>query len=59
MTRYLTYSEAAEYLSLTPDALRKRVERGQIPYIQDGRWVRFDREELDLHMRRHRIEASA
>jgi excisionase family DNA binding protein len=56
--RYLTYRDAATYLGTTPAALRKRVERGEIPHIKDGRRVRFDRFDLDAYMRTHRIEAA-
>jgi excisionase family DNA binding protein len=56
--RYFATKEAAEYLGTTPAALRKRVERGEIPYIRDGRRLRFDRLDLDAHMRARRIDAA-
>jgi excisionase family DNA binding protein len=56
--RYLSTKEAAEYLGTTPAALRKRVERSELPHIKDGRRLRFDRFDLDAHMRAHRIDAT-
>jgi excisionase family DNA binding protein len=41
---------AAVYLGVTEKALRKRVERGNIPYIKDGRSVKFDTHALDQFM---------
>lgn len=56
--RYLTVPEAATYLGCTVVALRRKVQRQDIPYIKDGRSVRFDIRDLDAHMRAHRIEAT-
>lgn len=56
--RYLTVKGAAEYLSMTPQAVYDRVRRGSIPVIRDGRTLRFDIQDLDLMMRRNRVEAS-
>lgn len=57
--RYLTYGQAADYLGTTISALYKRVERGEVPVIKVGRWVRFDRYDLDAWLHTYRIEASA
>ena len=57
--RYGDITAAAAYLGMTEKAVRRKVERGQIPHIRiDGR-IRFDFTDLDLWMRRHRIEANA
>lgn len=57
--RYGDIPAAATYLGMTEKAIRRKVERRQIPYIRiDGR-IRFDFTDLDLWMRRHRIEADA
>jgi excisionase family DNA binding protein len=49
---YLTVCEAAEYLKLTPEALRARLRRGSLPgHRDDGRWL-LDRRELDAHLHR-------
>jgi len=58
MKRYLTVDEAAEYLGLSRAALYDRVRRGQIDHIRMGRSLRFDMQDLDLMMRRQRVEAT-
>lgn len=55
--RYLTYEDAATYLSTTVQALYKKVQLGQLPVIRDGRWVRFDRFDLDAYLHARREEA--
>jgi excisionase family DNA binding protein len=48
---WLTTTEAAAYLRLTPEALRARVRRGTVPAHRDGdRWL-FHRDELDAYVR--------
>ena len=47
MQEYLTVAEAAELTSRTPKALRKMVERRQIPYRKHGKRVIFKRVELE------------
>jgi excisionase family DNA binding protein len=56
--RYLTVPEAAEYLGMTPNAVRMMVQKRDIPHIRVGRRVRFDIRDLDAHMRARRIEAT-
>lgn len=58
MKRYLTAEDAAEYLSLTVAALYQRVRSGDMPHIRMGRSLRFDIQDLDLWMRRQRVDAS-
>ena len=49
---WMTTAEAADYLSLTPPALRARVRRGTAPGHHDhGRWL-FRRSELDAAIHR-------
>jgi excisionase family DNA binding protein len=55
--RYLTAAAAAEYLGLTPDALYTRTRKGEIPHIRMGRSLRWDMQDLDLWMRRQRVDA--
>lgn len=43
----LTYRELADLWSTTPEALRKRVERGELPVLRLGRTVRFPRHQLE------------
>lgn len=46
--RLLDVPAAAEYLGTTPDALRKLVQRRQIPFMRQGkRTLRFDIRQLD------------
>ncbi len=56
--RYVSSAAAAEYLGLSLDALYKRVRRGEVPHIWMGRLLRFDLQDLDLWMRRQRIDAT-
>lgn len=44
-SEWLTTLEAASYLSLSPNALRIRVYRGEIPFYKFGRQLRFRRED--------------
>jgi excisionase family DNA binding protein len=45
--RYLTISEVAMPLGLTEKAVRKRIERGQLPYRKMGRRILIPADELD------------
>lgn len=56
--RYLDVAGTAEYLTLSEDAVRVMVKRQEIPHIKVGRRLRFDIQDLDLWMRRQRVEAS-
>lgn len=56
--RYLDVAGTAEYLSMSEDTVRSMVKRQEIPHIKVGRRLRFDIQDLDLWMRRQRIEAS-
>jgi excisionase family DNA binding protein len=49
---WMTTTQAAEYLQLDEEALRKRARRGTIPAHRDdaGRWL-FKMEELDASLR--------
>ena len=44
--KYLNIDEAATLTGSTPDALYRKVERGQIPYRKWGRRVLFKQTEL-------------
>jgi excisionase family DNA binding protein len=55
--RYLAAAAAAEYLGLTRDALYTRTRKGEIPHIRMGRSLRWDMQDLDLWMRRQRVDA--
>jgi excisionase family DNA binding protein len=47
---WMTTLEAAQYLRLSPEALRARVRRGTIPAHRDGQRLLFHRDELDQHV---------
>jgi excisionase family DNA binding protein len=58
---WLTVEGAAHYLgTMSPDAVRKAAQRGQLPAYQPHgpgtRWF-FDRRELDAFLREGRVEA--
>jgi len=51
-SRYLSYSQAARYLSVSLGTLRRMVERGEVrAYPVGERLIRFDRAELDQLVR--------
>ena len=45
--RYLDVDGVAIYVSKSPKAIRRMVEKAQIPHMRIGRSVRFDRERVD------------
>jgi excisionase family DNA binding protein len=51
----MSVQEAARYIGVTETALRRRVERGSIPFIRDGRNIRFDAADLDRFMAAHKV----
>jgi excisionase family DNA binding protein len=55
---YMGVERAAAYLDMTPEALRKLVQRRKIPFSQEGPGCRlsFARADLDEYARRHRID---
>jgi excisionase family DNA binding protein len=53
--RYLYMRDAAVYLGTTGTALRKRIERRTIPFIKDGRRIKFDTRVLDLYMQERAV----
>ena len=59
MVRYLMFPAAAEYLGMSEKALRSRVQRRTIPFIKNGKIVRFDIKELDRFFANYRVGTSA
>ncbi len=57
--RYLNLPAAAEYMGLTTSALRSKVARRDIPFIKDGRAVRFDVRDLDAWMHARKVPAAS
>lgn len=52
---YMTLKEAAAYIKTKPQKLGEQVRAGDIPFIRDGRLIKFDVKDLDAYMRAHRI----
>lgn len=52
---YLSFAQAVEYLKTTERALADRVRAREIPYIKDGKYVKFRRKDLDAYMEKRRI----
>ena len=46
-SRWLTVEQAADYLGTTPKAIRRRIDRGRLRAVRDGRRVYIDRQALD------------
>ena len=46
-SRWLTVEQAAEYLGTTSKAVRRRIDRGRLRIVRDGRRVYVDRLALD------------
>lgn len=42
-----TAEEAAVYLKMHPESLRRKVRERKIPSVRIGRWIRFRKEALD------------
>lgn len=57
MRRLLTAAEAAEYLGRTEGAVRQLVYRREIPFVKQGRVLRFDVRELDRWIDDHTVDA--
>jgi len=53
--RYMSVQQAATYLGITETAIRQRIRRASIPFIRDGRSVRFDVTDLDRYMSAHKV----
>lgn len=45
--RWLSVSDAADYLSVRPYTIRDLVWRGELPYVRLGKRFVFDRADLD------------
>ena len=51
-SRWFDVRTAAKYLCMTQHAIYHRINRCQLPFIRDGRRIRFDREALDRWIRK-------
>lgn len=52
MNKYLTLEEAAEYLRVSSDTIKRYVEKGELPVYKLDRSVRFKTEDIDNLVRR-------
>jgi excisionase family DNA binding protein len=48
---YLTTNEAAEYLSISEEKLRKLIVQGKIRAIHDGKQYLLNKEQFNTHLR--------
>ena len=51
---YLSFDQAVVYLKTTKRALADRVRAREIPYIKDGKFIKFRRKDLDAYMESRR-----
>jgi excisionase family DNA binding protein len=56
--RWLDAARAADYISVTVDALYHMVQRRQIPFVLKGRRVFFDRVALDRWMLKDALDGT-
>lgn len=52
MTKLLTLEEAADRLRTTPEALRRRMQRGDIDHVKDGRRYRMTERQAEEHIKK-------
>lgn len=55
MSKLISYSEAAQILTVAEVTLRRWVSERRIPYLKIGRSVRFDIAELEAWIRKHAV----
>lgn len=55
--RLIDLAAAADYLGRTPGAVRKLVYRREIPFVKQGRTLRFDLRQLDDWIASHTVAA--
>ncbi|MBR9861566.1 helix-turn-helix domain-containing protein [bacterium] len=59
VNRYLTAKEAAQYLNVSRRTIQRIVDAGKCKAYQDGRLLRFKREDLDQYMEVYCVPAYA
>ena len=52
---YLSFDQAVDYLKTTARSLKDRVRAREIPYIKDGKFIKFRRKDLDAYMESRRV----
>jgi excisionase family DNA binding protein len=53
--RYMSVHETALYLGCTETSVRQRVKRANIPFIRDGRRIRFDKDDIDRYLAARKV----
>lgn len=48
--RWITVAETAEYLSLHPVTVRRKIDKNEIPCSRIGRTIRIDLKKLEAQM---------
>lgn len=54
---YLSFEQAVVYLKTTKRALADRVRAREIPFIKDGKFIKFRRKDLDAYMESRRVRS--
>lgn len=52
---YLSFEQAVVYLKTKKRPLADRVRAREIPYIKDGKFIKFRRKDLDAYMESRRV----
>ncbi|MGV3528926.1 MAG: helix-turn-helix domain-containing protein [Flavisolibacter sp.] len=53
MSKILSKEQAAVLLGISTKTLDRRVEKGLISCIQEGKFIRFTQTEIDAYLQRH------
>ena len=56
-TQLMNHHEAATYLGVTPNTLRKWRKSHGLPCVQDGATALYDRSQLDAWLRVHAVRS--
>jgi excisionase family DNA binding protein len=54
-----TVEEAAEMLGVTVDFIRRRYQKGEIPHVRIGRYVKFSQANIDAIVDQFTVQPSA
>jgi excisionase family DNA binding protein len=55
LPRYMTAGQVAAYIGSTEPTIRTWTSRRKIPAIRKGRFVRYDRDEIDRWMKKDAV----
>lgn len=48
--RWLSVKEAGQYMCISEEAVRMMLRRGRLPFVQAGRRIFIDRDDIDKYM---------